>query len=303
MFEIKYDRNGQPLPLEKQNMPAELQQPVAQAAEEPRKLHPELQVRDELSQPTVDNLETVEPVADNLSTTEQEPTSDVLSQVAQPVVEEAKVAQEFKVSQENQRNIRYMRERAELADKLERERDELARQLKATQAPQQQEPDTDIGLGENDLAEGKHLSKVTKEIKALKQELNQYKQQSAQATTQLRLKSQFPDFDSVVSTENIQKLGAEYPEIYSTLNSSTDLYATAVSAYTMIKKLGIGVEPSYNADKAQALKNLAKPRPLQSVAPQQGDTPLGRADMFANGLTPELQKQLYREMLDAKKNY
>lgn len=297
-FEIKYDREGQPLPLSKQDMPAELKATTPEPA-------PEVQVRDNLSQPEEsqeDNLPTglenlLEAQAGDDSSQPDAPEKDSTQEIA-------KVAKEFKVSQENQRNVKYMRERAELADKLEREKAELARKVQELESrknnSQPEELDVDLNLGENDLAEGKHISKVAKEIKALKQELNHYKQQSEQLNTQVRLKSQFPDFDAVVSQSNIKALGEQFPEIYNTLNSSTDLYSTAVSAYTMIKKLGISTEPSYNADKAQALKNLAKPRPLQSVVPQQADNPLSRADMFANGLTPELQKQLYREMIEAK---
>jgi hypothetical protein len=56
------------------------------------------------------------------------------------------------------------------------------------------------------------------------------------------------------------------------------------------------------ADRAAAQKNASKPKPLASVSPQQGDSPLSRANAFANGLTPELQKQLRQEMEEARKN-
>ena len=273
-FEMKYDRDGNPLKNK------ELEQPIA-----PQPV-PEIQFQPE---PEIELAPEVESVD-----VEVEP-------VEEPIIE-AKVAQEFKVSQENQRNIRYMRERAEQADRLERERDELARKLAESQArPQQQEENYDLGLGENDLAEGKHLSKVQKEIVALKKELSQYKQQTAQQVTEARIKSQYPDFDNIVSQENIRALQQQFPEIANTLNSSTDLYSTAVSAYTMIKKLGIVKEPNYNtAEKQQAMKNMAKPKPLASLSPQQGDSPLSHANAFANGLTDDLKKQLAREMFAAR---
>lgn len=276
-FDMKYDKNGMPISQPQPPIPHEPE--MAQAAPEP-------------IEQTVDNMETVE---DNSEITRGE-----TSQIEEPV-QEAKVAQEFKVSQENQRNIRYMRERAEQADRLERERDDLARKLAESQAkPQQQEENYDLNLGDNDLAEGKHLSKVQKEIASLKKELSQYKQQTAQQVTESRIKAQFPDFDKIVSQQNIAQLQAQYPEIANTLNASTDLYSTAVSAYTMIKKLGIVQEQAYNPDKAQALKNLAKPKPLASLSPQQGDSPLSKANAFANGLTEDLKKQLAREMFEAR---
>jgi len=48
--------------------------------------------------------------------------------------------------------------------------------------------------------------------------------------------------------------------------------------------------------------NTAKPRPLTSVSPQSGESPLSRANAFAEGLTPELKKNLFKEMQEAKKN-
>ena len=38
------------------------------------------------------------------------------------------------------------------------------------------------------------------------------------------------------------------------------------------------------------------------MSPQQGDSPLSRANAFANGLTPELRVQLIKEMEEARKN-
>jgi len=273
-FEIKYSKDGQPLPLEQQSMPEELKdsQQILEAS-------PDVEAQSE-------TIQTIDQSRDEVSRVEPE----------------AQVAQEYKVSQENQRNIRYMRERAELADRLERERDDLARQLaEAKYKPQKQEApieDDSLGLGDNDLAEGKHLSKVDREVKALKKELAQYKQQTSQQVTEARIKTQFPDFDNIVSQENIRALQSQYPEIANTLNSSTDLYSTAVSAYTMIKKLGISQEDAYNSDKARALNNLAKPRPVSSVSSNSG--PLSQANAFANGLTEDLKKQLQKEMFAAR---
>ena len=86
------------------------------------------------------------------------------------------------------------------------------------------------------------------------------------------------------------------------LDTSTSFRAKAVSAYKHIKKLGLYTEDTYQADRDLAQRNAAKPKPLVSVSPQQGDSPLSRANAFANGLTPELQKQLRQEMEDARKN-
>lgn len=201
-----------------------------------------------------------------------------------------------------QASFRALREKS---DRLERERNEAvarAEQLESN-ALKYQRPveDEDFDLGDDDLAEGKHLSKVSKKIKRLESELNQYKQQSVSTAAELRLKAQYPDFDSVVSKDNIERLKLQHPEIAQTLLSSHDLYSTSVSAYTIIKRLGIHQEDAYAADRALAQKNAAKPRPLVSMSSQQGDSPLSHANAFANGLTPELQKQLQREMMEARR--
>ncbi len=50
-------------------------------------------------------------------------------------------------------------------------------------------------------------------------------------------------------------------------------------------------------------KNASKPKPLASVNPQQGDSPLSRANAFANGLTEELKDQLRKEMSESRRGY
>lgn len=199
----------------------------------------------------------------------------------------------------------------EIKERAERERDEYARRLKEYEERHQQSPtpqqelseDDDITLGPDELAEGKHLSKVGKKIKKLEQQLHQYQQHAQTMAIETRLKSEYPDFDKIVSKTNIDLLREMHPHIANTLNSATDLYSKAVSAYTLIKNLGIHVEDTYVQDRQLAQKNSSKPRPLASVSPQQGDSPLSRANAFANGLTEELKTQLRKEMEESRRGY
>jgi predicted transcriptional regulator len=193
-------------------------------------------------------------------------------------------------------------------DKLELERNEALEKLakyeqqKSALKPTLQESDDyGLGLGEDDLAEGKHLKKINAHIQKLEKQINKYQQQSSEIGVETKIKQQYPDFDKIVSKDNIELLRSLHPEIAQTINSSSDLYNKAVSAYTMIKKLGIVTEDNFQQDRALAQKNAAKPKPLSSVSPQQGDSPLSHANAFANGLTDDLKKQLYREMIDAAK--
>ena len=201
------------------------------------------------------------------------------------------------------KNMRALREKSE---RIERERDAALRQLKEIEAQKTmaQAPveDDEINIGPDDLAEGKHLSKVSRKIKKLEEQIKGYQQQTTAVSIEAKLKSAYPDFDTVVSKDNIDTLKDSYPEIAQSLSESQDMYSKAVSAYTLIKKLGIHVEDLYSADRAMAQKNATKPKPLASVAPQQGDSPLSRANAFANGLTEELKVQLRKEMEESRKN-
>jgi hypothetical protein len=207
---------------------------------------------------------------------------------------------------EQARNFRQLKEARERA---ERERDEAIRIIREMQSRQQQpQPapveEDDLALGAEDVAEGKHVKKVYNEVRELKKQLKQYQQQSSETVAETRLKATYPDADRVLSADNINAFKDKYPEMANTIyNSTGDMYSKLVSAYTMIKQLGVHHEDLYEADRNLAQKNAAKPRPLTSISPQQGDTPLSKANAFANGLTPELQKQLIEEMNKARQGY
>ena len=216
---------------------------------------------------------------------------------------------EFEEQPQETEQVRNFRAIKEKAKQVERERDDALKLLKeyneryqSQQSQVPEEVDT-FGMNPDDLVEGKHLSKVAKEIKALKQQLAANQQQSYMANTEARLKTQFPDLDKVLTPDNIETFKYAYPELAATVDSTQDIYTKAVSAYTMIKKFGVYQEPGVNHEKEIAKKNAAKPRPLSSVSPQQGDSPISRANAFANGLTKELQEQMWKEMSQARKDY
>jgi len=202
------------------------------------------------------------------------------------------------------RNVREMRLRKEQAEKERDEAYRLLQQMKEQNtpvpSPEPQEEDLNINIGEEDFVEGKHLGKVAKKIKKLEEQIKNYQQATTSVTVETKLKQKYGDFDSVVSKENVEALVRDYPELGNTLRSNPDLYSQAVSAYTMIKQMGIYKEDKYSADRARAKENAAKPRPLASVSPQQGQGPLSKANAFANGLTEELKEQLRKEMNEAR---
>lgn len=206
------------------------------------------------------------------------------------------------------RNFRAVKEAAERAS---RERDEALARLRQYENNQphqhiEEEPEEveELNVKPDDLVEGKHLLKYNKEIKALKQQLKQFASQTHASTAEARLRSQYQDFDKVMTLENIRALSAAYPELAKSINATNDLYDKSVSAYTLIKRFGIYDEtPPYEAEKQKAVANAAKPRPLASVSPQQGDSPMQRANIFAQGLTDDLKQKLREEMAQAAKKY
>ncbi len=218
--------------------------------------------------------------------------------------------------QENFRKVKEARERAE------RERDALMSQMLEMQAklqiqqqqqvaPKQvveEEKDWFDGLDPESLVEGKQLKNIAQEMKAMKKQLREQQQQSQDILLQNKLRTQYPDIDSVVNKETIEQLNQLYPVEAAALGEMTNKYSQAVLAYSTIKNLGLvkGNEmkkPAYESDVLRAKVNAAKPRPLASVNPQQGDSPLSKANAFANGLTTDLKAQMLKEMNQARKGH
>lgn len=222
-------------------------------------------------------------------------------------------------------NMRVIREAKE---KAERERDELMRMYQMQQMQQQMQqqqqfkqpepepeiefevPELDLDLDDDGLAENRHLKAMhkqmvamQKQIKMQKQEAVRIQQKTQESMIETRIKATYPDFDSVVSQENIATFSKMYPEIAQTLHTTPDLYNKAVSAYTLIKQFGIGRERTTSQDAARAINNINKPRPLSSIAPTRGQdsaSPLTRANGFANAdSSAAARKAAYNEMIEA----
>ena len=230
--------------------------------------------------------------------------------------QEAQVAQGPKVSgnpgktkEENFRAIREAKERAErerdiLLDKMiEMQKSQKSNQQQ--QEPQQEESDDfDFSVEDDALLEGKHAKKIVAQMKKMQEKLKNYQDYSYQSSVEAKIKSQFPDFEDVVSEENVSVLNQDFPELAASLRDTSDIYNKAAAAYKVIKGMGIYKDRNeFMKDRDKAVKNSQKPRPVASVNPQQGDSPLSKANAFANGLTPELQKQLREEMYRARKNH
>ncbi len=210
---------------------------------------------------------------------QEEQPQEVLSQATQ------EVSTQKSEDKSKEYNFRQMREVLE-------QREEEIRVLREQQAAAQEEE-----LGEEDLVEGKHLKKGLAEIKDMirRTELE---------TVPDKLKSKFDDFDHVVTKENLEKLKETEPELFFSIqsvdgNSASGLYAKGVTAYKTLKSLGIvSGNEDYMKQKDHVQSNHKKPLSAQAI---KGSGALHEANIFANGLTPDLKKQLQKEMANAVK--
>ena len=233
---------------------------------------------------------------------EQKPVEEEVTEPAQEtLVQETQVKQEqtAKPMSNKDYNMILLREERE---QYQRERDELAQRLaqyeksQQKQAPQEEEMPE---VGESDLVEGKHLSKMGRELKNIKQQLAQYQQTAQTNAIEQQVRTSYPDFDKVVTPQALEELGKRYPAVHATIYQSSDLYNKAASAYDLIKSLGIHKDPAkYEAEKVAIEKNMQKPRVAANIKPQTGASPLDYAHDFANGLTDDLKAKLDREMAE-----
>jgi hypothetical protein len=288
MFEVKYDKNGH---LIKDNAKIAELEKAAESVDQ--------QVVPTVEQAQLQQNEVVQEVS-------PEPQDNALPEESVETPP-AVVQEEKKVSNQAQESFKALREKAERA---ERERDELMRRLQESETTRQQqqpqkqvqeEEDLNLNLNADDFVEGKHLSKFQKKIDKLENQLKEYQQQSSYYTIEQKLKSEFPDIEKVLTADNIKTLQAVDPLEFEAISAVNNMYTKAALSYRRIKQAGIYQDKTYENEKVLVQKNAAKPRPLASIAPQQGESPLSKANAFADGLTADLQKQLWKEMQDIKK--
>lgn len=221
--------------------------------------------------------------------TQEQPTDVALEEINKAPEAQASPhannAQEVNITRMREAKERAERENAELAERLSKYEQQAA------------EPE----YGADDLVEGKHLKK---EMDGVKAQLKAYQQKTKDDADEYKLRSTYTDFDKVFNAENIARLKESDPEFAEAIASSqSSLYSRCATTYKKIKDMGLYVEDKHVKEKAKAQENAAKPRPMNSVSPQQGDSPLSMANAFANGLTPDLKKQLWKEMQNASKKH
>jgi len=208
-------------------------------------------------------------------------------------------------------SMRILRERAEAA---ERRSQELERMIQMNMSQQNQQSnkinivdnDDDFDISDDTYIEGKHLKKYVKnlkqELKNTKKQFEEYNQQNAITQAEIRLKSQFNDFENVVNKENLEKLQHQKPALYRTILANSDIYDKGYTAYELIKHSGIVTDHYQELDK-RVEENRLKPRSAANASPQSSDTPLTRiGDYDRRILTEDRKDQLRRQVDEAKRH-
>lgn len=204
-------------------------------------------------------------------------------------------------------NFKAMRDRAEAS---ERRAAELERMIQANLNQNQQSTkieiaeEDDFDFNDDSYVEGKQFKKYVKGLKKqlveTKQQMKEFKEQSSVANAEMRLKSEFPDFNTVVSQANLQKLAENKPVLYRSIMANQDIYDKGYAAYEMIKSSGM-YSDAYSEQDKRLEENKSKPRSSATVAPQTSDTPLSRVgDYDRRILSEERKDQLLRQVADAK---
>ncbi len=140
--------------------------------------------------------------------------------------------------------------------------------------------------------------RLNEKIKNLDQKLKQKESKEADYVID-RLKMKYPDFDEVVSQENITYLQTNNAALAKALASlKDDPYEQGMAAYDALKRTEWYQQRGTMQDKVKLEQNVKKPMSVQAVRKQGA---LSEANSFANGLTPELKKALQAEMAAARK--
>lgn len=205
-------------------------------------------------------------------------------------------------------NMRALREKAE---KLQKQNDEYARVLEEIErrhtaqakAQPQQPEEPEFEPSDEDLLEGKHYKKLQKKYKQLEEKQIEIEKRAYESVVESKIRAQFPDYEKVVTLESVKALRDAEPELAASLHLNPNYLEKAVGTYKAIERLGLKPSADYDHDKEIVQKNAAKPRTVTSISPQQGESPLTRANAFANGFTDDVRKAMWKEMEEARKRY
>jgi len=220
---------------------------------------------------------------------ESETTQDVQKEEVQPSPEPKRGDQEHNWNEARRKR-----------DELEHEIFELRSKVSRLETQKPSEDDDLSKLADDDIVTAKQAKNLA--TKMARQVADEVVRRRESETLEERIKLKYSDFDQVVTKENIEIFKQNEPELAMSLAAlASDPYSQATAAYKLLKKHGLGTSEDMSKNKQKAEENSKKPVSVQSVTKQ--NSAIGNAHAFENGLTPELRKQLWKEMQEASKHY
>ena len=229
----------------------------------------------------------------------EEETMDVIEDVVQSTNSEQLSDRQEDIQQIQQRkrndadyNWSETRRKMEQLERKSREQEELIARL--SQKPEEPEEH----LSEDDIMTVGQFRKLAE--KDVERRVNQKLKDYEERTVDDRLKAKFSDYEQVVTTENIELLKQNDPELALSIHRlADDPYSQRIAAYKLLKKSGYGAtQAAPTLEKKKAQENSQKPISVNAVTKQSA---IGNAHAFENGLTPDLKKSLWADMQKAMK--
>ncbi|MFP3859232.1 MAG: hypothetical protein ACLFUW_00270 [Bacteroidales bacterium] len=209
------------------------------------------------------------------------------------------VSQEDQLTEQRKRNDaeynwaemrRQMREKDQQIEELRAQFSSIAERQ-----PSKKEEDELANLAEDDILTVAQAKKLAQKL--ARNVATEVLQERDNSTVDERVQLKFPDFNEVVTKDNIDLLKQTEPELAQTLADVADPYKKAVAAYKLLKKVSVKTDgPSL--EKQRAEDNSKKPVSVNAVTKQSA---IGNAHLFENGLTKELKQSLWKEMQQSMK--
>lgn len=235
--------------------------------------------------------------------------------VAEQEAQDANRDNQSQVESEKDRNFRNLREQAEAskqrAEVAERRAQELEFYLKQNMnqnkpaVKMEYEEEDDFDISDDSYIEGHQFKKYVKnlknEFKKTTAELQKMNQKSVADQAEIKLKSEFPDIQQVVTRENLDRLAQMKPALYRSIMACTDLYDQGYTAYEMIRSAGIVKE--YNTIDRKLEDNRTKPRSAANASSQVADTPLSRLGDYDRRILSDTDRDMINKRVAEAKSY
>ncbi len=195
-----------------------------------------------------------------------------------------------------------LRDKAERADALQRERDEALRMLQMAQYQQQyqqqqrqmqpqEEPDLDVdSLPDEEYQDNRTSKKLYKQqqknLRKMQEDNVRIQQKLMQLETEREILRVCPDFANVVTDSNLAVLKKNKPHIFDSLSYNKNPFSQAVATYEALKDYGIykdnNMTNKYAREDQQLAKNNNKPKPSATVPSTKKPSPLEKINPYGS---------------------